>query len=51
MLGALLALSAVVAATAEAFRRRDRIAGFLMVPYLAWASFAALLNFEIWRLN
>lgn len=33
------------------FWRRDRIAGLLWLPYLLWVSFAAVLNFEIWRLN
>jgi tryptophan-rich sensory protein len=25
--------------------------GWLLVPYLAWVSFAAVLNFTIWRMN
>jgi translocator protein len=33
------------------FWRRDRIAGLLFLPYLAWVSFAFALNFAIWQLN
>jgi translocator protein len=40
-----------IAATTWAFFRRSPLAGWLMVPYLAWVSFAAVLNFTIWRLN
>jgi tryptophan-rich sensory protein len=40
-----------VAGTLILFWRRDRPAGLLFVPYLAWVSFAALLNAAIWRLN
>jgi len=47
----LLALWAAIAATTVAFARRDRWAGLLMTPYLAWVSFAAMLNLSIWRLN
>jgi hypothetical protein len=40
-----------IAATMLAFRFRSTLAGFLFVPYLAWVSFAAVLNFTIWRFN
>jgi tryptophan-rich sensory protein len=40
-----------IAATTVAFFHRSKIAGWLLVPYLAWASFASALNFSIWRLN
>ena len=32
-------------------RRHSLISGWLLAPYLAWVSVAALLNFEILRLN
>jgi tryptophan-rich sensory protein len=34
-----------------AFWRVRRLAAGLLVPYLAWVSFAAVLNFALWRLN
>lgn len=37
--------------TAIAFGRIARIAGWLMAPHLLWVSYAAALNFAIWRLN
>lgn len=44
-------LWAAIAVTMRAFFLRSRLAGWLLVPYLAWVSFAAVLNFAIWRLN
>ena len=40
-----------IAATIAAFRPVSRVAAGLLVPYLAWVSFAAVLNFTLWRLN
>ena len=40
-----------IVATTVAFFKRQKIAGWLMVPYLAWVSFASVLNFAIWQLN
>jgi benzodiazapine receptor len=37
--------------TLLAFRRADHLASWLFVPYLLWVTFAAALNFAIWRLN
>jgi tryptophan-rich sensory protein len=30
---------------------KNKIAGYLFIPYLAWVSFAAVLNGSIWWLN
>ena len=40
-----------IAATLAAFRRVSLIGAGLLVPYLAWVSFAAVLEFTLWRLN
>ena len=45
----LLWLALVV--TVWLFLERRAVAGLLLVPYLLWVSFAAALNFMIWRLN
>jgi tryptophan-rich sensory protein len=40
-----------IAATIACFLRVSIPAGIIMLPYLAWVSFAAALNFAIWRMN
>lgn len=40
-----------IAATLIAFRPVSSAASWLLAPYLAWVSFAAALNFALWRLN
>lgn len=47
----LILLWIAIAVTLILFWRRDRTAGLLLVPYLAWVSFAGVLNGAIWRLN
>jgi tryptophan-rich sensory protein len=37
--------------TIKAFLRTSPLAAWLLLPYLAWISFAGILNFAIWRLN
>lgn len=37
--------------TLRAFWTASRPAGLLFVPYLAWVSFASVLNFTLWKLN
>jgi tryptophan-rich sensory protein len=47
----LLAIWLVAFATTIVFGRIRPIAAWLLVPYLAWLSFAAILNYQIDRLN
>ena len=47
----LVILWCAILATAVAFARVSPVAGALMAPYELWVSFAAILNFTIWRLN
>ena len=47
----IIALWLAIAATAVAFAATRRSAGLLLVPYLAWVSFATVLTAAIWRLN
>ena len=40
-----------IAATTAAFRKVSRPAAWLLVPYLAWVAFAAVLNGTLWWMN
>lgn len=47
----LLVLFVAAAACTILFKSIRKMAGWLMLPYLAWLAFATLLNFEVDRLN
>jgi translocator protein len=47
----IIALWLAIAATIAAFAATRRSAGLLLVPYLAWVSFATVLTGTIWRMN
>jgi translocator protein len=40
-----------IAATVLAFSKISRSAALVLLPYLLWTSFAAALNYSIWRMN
>lgn len=48
---AILALWLAIALMMRAFLRISKPAGWMLAPYLAWVSFAAFLNFTLWRMN
>jgi tryptophan-rich sensory protein/uncharacterized protein YbjT (DUF2867 family) len=49
--GEIVVLWLAIAATAISFWGLSTTAALLFTPYLAWTTFAAVLNFAIWRLN
>lgn len=46
-----LLLWGLIVATVAAFWRLQSLAAVLLLPYLAWVSFASALTFSVWRLN
>ncbi|MFB6078729.1 MAG: TspO/MBR family protein [Halarchaeum sp.] len=50
-LAVIAALWVLIAATIAAFARVDRAAALLLLPYLAWVSFATYLNYAFYQLN
>lgn len=50
-LGELLLLWVAILLTIIIFYRISKTASFLLLPYLAWVTFAGILNFAVWQLN
>ena len=50
-LGEIILLDLAILYTIVLFWRRDRVAGLVMVPYLAWSVFASVLTHAFWKLN
>jgi translocator protein len=47
----ILILWGAILVTLIAFWQKSAPAGILLIPYLAWVSFASILNFSIWQMN
>lgn len=47
----LLVLWGLVLAMILAFRKTDKKAALLQIPYLLWLTFAVYLNWGVWQLN
>lgn len=47
----IIILWVAILATILEFRKLSKTAAWLLVPYLAWVTFASVLNFAVWRLN
>ena len=50
-LAEIVVLWALLLFTTAAFWRARRLAGALLLPYLAWVTFAAALTYAVWRRN
>ena len=54
ILGGLVVIAALwffIVLTIVTFWKISKTAGLLLLPYLAWVSFAAMLNIALWKLN
>lgn len=47
----IIVLWLAIAGTIKIFYQHSKLAGWLLVPYLAWVTFASILNFAVWQLN
>ncbi|WP_115719677.1 TspO/MBR family protein [Gallaecimonas mangrovi] len=46
-----LLLLVLIAASVRLFLPANRLAGYLLLPYLAWVGFASVLTLGVWQLN
>ena len=49
--GEIILLWIFILITIFVFAKVNKTAAWLLVPYISWVSFAAILNYSIWRLN
>lgn len=47
----IIILLTLIIITTILFYKRDKTAGYLMIPYIAWVIFAGALNYSVWQLN
>lgn len=47
----ILALWIAIILTIKSFSKIYKLGSYLLIPYLLWVSFAAILNYNIWILN
>lgn len=47
----IIAMLIAILFTIISFSRFSKVAAWLLVPYIAWVSFASVLNYAIWNLN
>jgi translocator protein len=47
----IVVLLVIIAIIIKQFYKLDKLAAYLLIPYLAWVAFATMLNFAIWQLN
>ena len=47
----IIALWIAIFLTIKSFSKINRLSSYLLYPYIAWVSFASILNFSIWMMN
>lgn len=50
-LAEIIVLWLLILLTIFSFARINKVAAWLLMPYISWVSFAAILNYTIWQLN